>query len=139
LTLFSAFALGSYGVAELLLPLAGFLAVRMRTRAARSMLLAAVFVLSALAARLVGLRVNWSTPLLSWNWPLTFLLVTLAVGLASLECRRRAAHERLFSGQWGKLWLSLLPLASNVVLFDLFLGVSSVVVFNTCTLACRVL
>jgi hypothetical protein len=137
LTLFTAFGLGSWGVAALLLPLAGFLAVRMRTRTKRSMLLAAVFVLSALVARLAGMRVNWSMTLLSWNWPLTFLLVTLAVGLASLECWRRASRERMSSGRRGKLWRSVLTLVGNVVLFDLFLGVSSVVVFNACALAGR--
>lgn len=139
LTLFSAFVLGGCGVAALLLPLAGFLAVRMRTRAERRMLLAAVFVLGALVARLVGVRVNWSTTLLSWNWPLTFLLVTLAVGLASLECWRRASHERTSSDRWGKLWRSVLTLTGDVVLFDLLLGVSSVVIFNVCALVCRVL
>src|SRR5215472_9895162 len=67
LTLFTAFVLGGCGVAALLLPLAGFLAVRIRTRAERSMLLAAVFVLGALVARLAGMRVNWSMTLLSWS------------------------------------------------------------------------
>lgn len=135
LTLYSAFVLGGYGVAALLFPLAGFLAVRLRTRAGRRMLLAGVFILGALVARLVGVRVDWSTTLLSWNWPLTFLFVTLAVGLASLECWRRASHERTSSGRRGKLWRFLLTLASNIVLFDLFLGVSSVVVFHVCALA----
>ncbi|GHO48186.1 hypothetical protein [Ktedonospora formicarum] len=139
LTLFSAFVLGGSGLAALLLPLAGFLAVRMRTRAQRSMLLAAVFVLVALVARLVGVRVNWSTTLLSWNWPLTFLFVTLAVGLASLECWRRASHERMSSGRRGTLWRFMLTLASSVVLFDLFLGVSSMVFFNACEFACKML
>ena len=139
LTLFTAFVLGGCGVAVLLLPLAGFLAVRIRTRAGRSMLLAAVFVLGALVARLAGMRVNWSMTLLSWSWPLTVLLAALAVGLASLECWRRASHERLSSDRRGKLWRSLLTLAGNVVLFDLFLGVGSVVVFNVCALAGKVL
>jgi len=139
LTLFTAFMLGGWGVAALLLPLAGFLAVRMRTRTKRSMLLTTVFVLGALVARLAGMRVNWSMTLLSWNWPLTFLLAVLAVGLASLECWRQASHERASSSRWGKLWRSVLTLAGNVVLFDLFLGVSSVIVFNVCALACRAL
>ncbi len=139
LTLFTAFVLGGSGMAALLLPLAGFLAVRMRNRTMRSVLLAAVFVLGALVARLVGMRVSWSTPLLSWTWPLTFLLAALAVGLASLECWRRASHERMSSGRWEKLWYPLLTLISNIILFDLFLGVSSVVVFNVCALAGRCL
>ncbi|WP_220207144.1 hypothetical protein [Reticulibacter mediterranei] len=139
LTLFSAFVLGGCEMSALLLPLAGFLAVRMRTRAQRRILLVAVFVLSTLVARLVGVRVNWSTPLLSWNWPLTFLLITLTVGLASLECWRQASYERTSSGRWGELWHAVLTLTGDVVLFDLLLGVSSVVVFNICALACRTL
>jgi hypothetical protein len=139
LTLFTAFMLGGWGVAALLLPLAGFLAVRMRTRTKRSMLLTTIFVLGALVARLAGMRVNWSMTLLSWSWPLTFLLAALAVGLASLECWRQVSHERMSSGRRGKLWRSVLTLVGNVVLFDLFLGVSSVIVFNVCVLACRAL
>lgn len=139
LTLFTAFMLGGWGVTALLLPLAGFLAVRMRTRTTRSMLLTTVFVLGALVARLAGMRVNWSMTLLSWNWPLTFGLAALAVGLASLECWRRASHECTPSDRRGKLWRSVLTLTGNIVLFDLFLGASSVVVFNVCALACRAL
>lgn len=135
LTLSNAFVLGSWGAAALLFPLAGFLAVRMRTRTERRMLGAAVCVLGALAARLAGVRVNWSTTLLSWNWQLTFLFVTLAVGLASLECWRQASHAQTSSGPREKLWRFLLTLASNIVLCDLLLGVSSIVVFNICALA----
>ncbi|QBD76328.1 hypothetical protein EPA93_10040 [Ktedonosporobacter rubrisoli] len=139
LTLFTAFVLGGFGAATLLLPLAGFLALRIRRRTERSMLLAAVFVLGALVARLGGMRVNWSMPLLSWNWQLTILLATLTIGLASLECWRRASHEPLSSGRLGMLWRSLLLLAGNVVMFDLLLGMSSVVVFNVCMLTGRML
>jgi hypothetical protein len=120
-----------------LLPLAGFLAVRIRTRTERSVLLATVFVLGVLFARLAGMRVNWSMTLLSWSWPLTVLLAALAVGLASLECWRRASHERMSSSRRGKLWRSVLELSSTVLLFDLFVGVSGVVVFNICVLAGR--
>jgi hypothetical protein len=138
LTLFTTFMLGVWGMAALLLPLAGFLAVRMRTRAKRSLLLVAVFVLGALVARLSGMRVNWNMTLLSWNWPLTFGLAALTVGLASLECWRRASDERTPSDRWRKLWHTVLTLAGDVVLFDLLLGVSSVVVFNVCALVCKV-
>ncbi|HLZ58591.1 MAG TPA: hypothetical protein VKR06_16760 [Ktedonosporobacter sp.] len=135
LTLFTAFMLGGWGVMALLLPLAGFLAVRMRTRSKRSMLLAAVFILGALVARLSGMRVNWNMTLLSWSWPLTLGLAVLTVGLACLECWRRASHERTFSDRLGKLWRSVLTLTGDVVLFDLLVGMSSVVVFNACALA----
>jgi hypothetical protein len=139
LTLYSAFVLAGYGIAALLLPLAGFLAVRLRKRAARHMLLVTVCLVGALVARLVGIRVNWSTTLFSWDWPLTCVFVALAVGLAALECWLRASHARMSPGQQGKLWRSLLILASNVILFDLLLGISSVVVFSICPFTCRVL
>jgi hypothetical protein len=138
LTLFTAFVLGGCGVAALLLPLAGFLAVRLRTRTGRSLLLAAVLVLGALVAHLMGMRVNWSMTLLSWKWPLTFLLVALAIVLFCLEIWRRASQERMSSERRVKLWCSVLTVAGNVVLFDLFLSVSSLVVFNVCALAGRV-
>ncbi|MBO0784106.1 MAG: hypothetical protein J2P37_35315 [Ktedonobacteraceae bacterium] len=135
LTLLTALVLGGFGAAALLLPLAGFLAVYIRKRTERNMLLAAVFILGGLIVRLVGIRVNWSMTLLSWNWPLTVLLAVLAAGLTSLECWRQASHERRPSRSRGKLWRSVLTLAGNIVLFDLFLGMSSVVVFNVCVLA----
>jgi hypothetical protein len=138
LTLFTAFMLGGWGVMALLLPLAGFLAVRMRTRTVRSLLLVVVFVLGALVARLSGMRVNWNMTLLSWNWPLTFLLAALTVGLASLECWRRTSYGHTSSDRWRKLWHCVLTLTGDVVLFDLLLGVSSLVVFNACALVCRV-
>lgn len=138
LTLFAVFVLIGGGIAALVFPLAGFLAVRIRTRTGRSVLLVAVLVLGALVARLAGIRINWNMALFSWNWPLTFLLVVLAIGLACLEIWRRTWQERTASGRQVRLGHSVLMLAGNIVLFDLFLGVSSVVVFNMCALACRV-
>lgn len=138
LTLFTAFVLGGCGVAALVLPLAGFLAVRMKTRTGRSVLLAAVLVLGALLARLMGMRVNWNMTLLSWSWPLTLLLVALAMVLFCLEIWRRASQKRLPSDRRVKLWRSVLMVVGNVVLFDLFLSVSSLVVFHVCALAGRV-
>ena len=137
LTLFAAFVLIGSGITALVLPLAGFLAVRIRTRTGRSMPLAAVLVLGTLVARSAGVRINWSLVLLSWGWPLTFLLVVLAVGLVCLEIWRRTWQERTASSRQVKLGRSLLTLAGNIVLFDLFLGVSSVVVFNICVPGCR--
>ncbi|MBO0794749.1 MAG: hypothetical protein J2P36_27875, partial [Ktedonobacteraceae bacterium] len=136
--LFTAYLLVSCGLGALLLPLEGFLAVHIRTRSRRNVLLAAVLVLSALVARSAGMRINWSMALFSWGWPLTFLLAALAVALSCVECWRRASQEPTSSGRWMKLGRSLLTLASNVVVFDLFLGVSSVVVFNACALTGRV-
>lgn len=138
LTLFAAYMLIGSGITALVLPLAGFLAVRIRTRTGRSVLLATVLILGALTARSAGVRINWSMALLSWNWPLTFLLAVLAIGLAGLEIGRRTWQERRASGHQVKLGRSVLRLAGNVVLFDLFLAISSVAVFNACTLAGRV-
>jgi hypothetical protein len=138
LTLLAAFVLIGSGIIALALPLAGFLAVHIRTRSGRSALLAAVPVLSALLARSAGVRIDWGMALLSWSWPLTFLLVVLAIGLAGLEVWRRAWQERTGSGRPAKLGRSVLTLASNIVLLDLFLGISSVIVFNACALTGRV-
>jgi hypothetical protein len=136
-TLFTAYLLFSYGLGALLLPLEGFLAVHIRTRTKRDVLLAAVFVLIALVARSAGMRINWSMALFSWGWPLTFLLTALAVVLSCAECWWRASQEPTTRGRWAKLRRSLLTLASNVVVLDLFLGVSSVAVFHACALTGR--
>jgi len=134
-TLFAAYLLTSSGLCALLLPLEGFLAVRLRIRAKRTMLLGAVLVLVALVLRTAGMRVNWSMEVLSWGWPLTVLLVALAAILSCLEVWRRASQERTPSGRRVQ---SVITLVGRVVMFDLFLGVSSVIVFNICTQACRV-
>jgi hypothetical protein len=139
LTLFAAYLLGSFGMMGLLLPLEGFLAMRIRTRIARSVLVAAVLVLGALLARSVGLRVNWGMVLLSWRWPLTLLFVALAVAVSSLEIWRRARQERTSWSRQMKLGRSALTFASSVVLLDLFLGAGGLVVFNFCMLTGRVL
>ena len=136
--LFTAYLLASCGLGALLLPLEGFLAVHIRTRTRRDVLLAAVLVLSALVARSVGMRINWSMALFSWSWPLTFLLAALAVALSCVVCWWRASQEPTSSGRWAKLGRSLLTLASNVVVFDLFLGVSSVAICSACALTGRV-
>ncbi len=138
LTLFTAYLLGSLGIASLLLPLAGFLAVHIRTRIGRIMLQATVLVLGALVARSLGIRVNWSMTIFSWSWPLTILLVALAAGLFCLEMWWRVWQDPKSSGLRISIGRSLLILVGNVVLLDLFLGVSSVIVLNTCTLACKI-
>jgi hypothetical protein len=137
-TLFTAYVLVSSGLALLLLPLEGFLAVRIRNRTGRSVLLGAVLVLGALIARSAGMRVNWSMALLSWSWPLTFLLIALAAALSCLTMGLHAQRERTSSDHHMKLGRSAMAFAGSVVLFDLFLGVSSLAIFNACTLAGRV-
>lgn len=137
-TLFAVYLLTSSGMTALLLPLEGFLAVRLRIRAERMVLLVAVLVLVTLVLREAGMRINWKMEVLSWGWPLTFLLLVLAVVLSGLEVWRRTLQEQTPSGQRVNFGRLAMTLAGRVVLFDLFLGVSSLVVFNICTLADRV-
>jgi hypothetical protein len=139
LTLFTTFMLVGWGMVTLLLPLTGFLAVRLRTRTTRSLFLVAIFGLGALIARFSGMRVNWNIALLSWNWPLTFGLAALTVGLVSLNCWQQVSHEYTPSDRWKKLGHSILTLAGDVVLFELLLVVSNVVLFSVCALTCKVL
>src|SRR5437879_6033739 len=56
-TLFAAYLLASNGLCALLLPLEGFLSLRIRTRAGRTALLVAIVVLVTLIARSAGMRV----------------------------------------------------------------------------------
>ncbi len=135
--LFEAYLLIGYGLGVLLLPLEGFLAVHIKTRTRRDVLLATVLVLSALVARSAGMRINWSMVLFSWGWLLMFLLAALAGALSCLECWRRASQEPTSSGRWVKLGRSVLTLATNVVVIDLFLGVGSLAVFHACALTGR--
>lgn len=137
-TLFAVYLLASSGMMALLLPLEGFLAVRLRIRAERTVLLVAVLVLVALVLREAGMRINWRMEVFSWGWPLTFLLLVLAAVLSCLEVWRRTLREQTTAGRRVKFGRSAMALAGRVVLFDLFLGVSSIVVFNICTLAGRV-
>lgn len=136
-TLFTVYLLISSGIAALLLPLEGFLAVRLSIRTERTVLLIAALVLVALVLREAGMRINWSMEVLSWGWPLTFLLVALATASACLEAWR-TAQEQTSTGHRVKFGSSVMTLAGRVILFDLFLGLSSIVAFNICVLAGRV-
>lgn len=138
LTLFMAYVLVGSGLLALLVPLGGFLAPRIKTRKERAILFCIVMSLVGLALRGVGLRVNWRMALLSWNWPLTLLLLALAVGLTCLEVWRRGSQKRTSSPGCVKRGHAMLMLAGNVILFDLFLGVSSMLVLNSCVLVGRV-
>jgi hypothetical protein len=137
-TLFTVYLLTSSGMVALLLPLEGFLAVRLRIRAERTVLLIAALVLVALVLREAGMRINWRMEVLSWGWPLTFLLLALAAVLFCLEVWRRTSQEQTPSDRRVKFGRLVMTLTGKVVLFDLFLGVSSIVVFNLCTLMGRV-
>src|SRR5215469_3274912 len=125
-TLFAAYLLTSCGLLTLLLQLGGFLAPRISTRQGREALVLAGAVLAVLVLRLAGLKVNWSTTLLSWSWPVTILLLALAAVLFSLDCwyTSNREHTSTASASW--------PALRAVTTF-----VASVGVFDFCKLALR--
>jgi hypothetical protein len=135
-TLFAAFLLLGNGLCALLFPLEGFLAPRIRTRTGRLVLLAAGLGLVGLVLREAGVRVNWGMPLLSWNWPLTVVLLVLAV-LSGLLAWKTTNQERVFSDHRAPLIRSALAWVGSVAVFDLLLIVGSLAAFNVCTLAGR--
>src|SRR6266699_6901619 len=137
-TLFAAFLLAGSGLLALLLQLGGFLAPRISTRAGREALVLAGVVLAVLVLRLAGLTVNWSITLLSWSWPTTVVLLTLAVGLFTLDCWRTFNREHTSPASTG--WPALRAVTTfvaSVGVFDVLLVVGSVAVFNVCRLALR--
>ena len=136
-TWLSAFLLvGSSGL-SLLLQLSGFLALRIRTREARQGLILGCIALVLLTLRVAGVQVNWNMTLLNWDWPLTAVLLALAGGLITLECWRTTHHEQTSSGHPALLVRSVLPLLSNVAVFDALLFVASVAVVAFCRLPIR--
>src|SRR6266566_8303923 len=137
-TLFAAYLLAGSGLLALLLPLGGFLAPRISTRAGREALVLAGVVLAVLVLRLAGLTVNWSMALLSWSWPVTIVLLVLAVGLFTLDCWRTFNREHTSPASTG--WPALRAVTTfvaSVGVFDVLLVVGSVAVFNVCRLALR--
>src|SRR6266567_5275304 len=135
-TLFAAYLLAGSGLLALLLPLGGFLAPRISTRAGREALVLAGVVLAVLVLRLAGLTVNWSMALLSWSWPVSIVLLTLAVGLFTLDCWRTFNREHTSPASTG--WPALRAVTTfvaSVGVFDVLLVVGSVAVFNVCRLA----
>jgi len=139
-TLFTAYLLISSGLLALLIPLGGFLAPYIRTGQKRGALLFAVVVLTVLVLREAGVRVNWSMALLSWSWPLTLVLFTLAAVLYCLEYwwtanRERASPAAVSVPRCG----SVITFVGKVAVFDVLMFVGSVAVFNFCLLAGRLL
>ena len=137
-TLFAAYLLTGSGLLALLLQLGGFLALRISTRAGREALLLAGTVLAVLVLRLAGLTVNWSKVLLSWSWPVTTVLLTLAGGLFSLNCWRTFHRVQASPASTG--WPTLRAVTTfvtSVGVFDVLLFVGSVAVFDFCRLALR--
>jgi len=137
-SLFAAYLLTGSGLLALLLQLGGFLAPRISTRAGREALLLAGVVLTVLVLRLAGMKVNWSMALLSWSWPVTIALLTLAVGLLSLDCWRNI--NRAQNSTASTSWPALRPVTTfvaSVGVFDVLMFVGSVAVFEFCRLSLR--
>ena len=139
-TPFTAYLLAGSGLLALLLHFGGFLAPRISTRAGREALLLAGVVLAVLVLRLAGLTVNWGTALLSWSWPVTIVLLTLAVGLFSLDCWRTFSRERISGDSTGFPALrTVMTFVASVGVFDLLLFAGSVAVADFCRLALRLM
>ena len=134
-TLFTAYLLISSGLLALLIPLGGFLALRIRTRKGRGAVLLTIGALAVLSLREAGMRVNWSMALLHWSWPLTIVLLALAALLFSLHAWRTATS----STPSVPLVRSVMLFTARVAMFDMLLFVGSVAVFNFCTLAGKLL
>ncbi len=137
-TLFAAYLLIGSGLRALLLQLGGFLAPRISTRAGREALVLAGVVLAALVLRLARMTVNWSAVLLSWSWPVTIVLLTLAAFLFSLDCWRTFNREQTStaSTSWPTL-RAVTTFVASVGVFDMMLFVGSVAVFDFCRLSLR--
>ena len=132
-TLFAAFLLAGSGLLALLLQLGGFLAPRISTRAGREALMLAGVVLAVLVLRLAGMKVNWSMALLSWSWPTTVVLLTLAVFLFVLYGWHPSHSEHTFS-------VHRVPMSiASVAVFDVMLFVASVALVDFCRLALRLM
>ena len=139
-TLFAAYLLTGCGLLALLLQLGGFLSPRISTRARREALVLAGAVLAVLVLRLAGLTVNWSMALLSWSWPMTIVLLALAMGLFSLDCWRTAhrEHTSTASESWPAL-RAVTTFVASVGVFDVMMFFGSVAVFDFCKLALRLI
>ena len=137
-TLFAAYLLAGSGLLALLLQLGGFLAPRISARAGREALVLAGVVLVVLVLRLAGLTVNWSMALLSWSWPVTIVLLTLAAVLFSLDCWRtfHRAQASPASTSWPAL-RAVTTFVASVGVFDVLLFAGSMAVVDFCRLALR--
>jgi hypothetical protein len=132
-TLFAAFLLIGSGLLALLFRLGGFLAPRISTRAGREALLLAGVVLALLILRLAGVKVNWSMALLSWSWPSTVILLTLAIFVFALQSWRPSHSEHAFS-------VRRVPMSiASVAVFDVMLFVASIALVDFCRLALRLM
>jgi hypothetical protein len=137
-TIFAAYLLIGSGLLALLLQLGGFLSPRIRTRQGREALLLAGAVLAVLVLRLAGMKVNWGVALLSWSWPVTVLLLALAVGLFSLDVWRTSHSEPPSSAAAsGPALRHVTMFIGSVAVFDVMMFVTSVTVFDFCRLAVR--
>jgi hypothetical protein len=137
-TLFAAYLLIGSGLLALLLQLGGFLAPRISKRAGREALVLAGVVLAVPVLHLAGMTVNWSMALLSWSWPVTIVLLTLAAFLFALNCWRTFHREQpsTASTSWPVL-RTVTTFVARVGVFDVLLFVGSVALVDFCRLALR--
>ncbi|SRR6266849_3091707 len=137
-TMFAAYLLTGSGLLALLLQFGGFLSPRVRSRAGREALVLTGAVLVVLVLRLAGMTVNWSQALLSWSWPVTIVLLTLTVGLFSLDCwcTLNRAQTSPASTSWPTL-RAVTTFVASVGVFDMMMFVGSVAVFDFCRLSLR--
>jgi hypothetical protein len=139
-TMFAAYLLTGSGLLALLLQLGGFLSPRVRSRAGREALMLAGAVLAVLTLRMAGMKVNWSKALLSWSWPVTALLLALAVGLFSLDCWRTSHSEPPSTVSASAPTLRYVTMfIGSVAVFDVMMFAASVAVFDFCRLALRLI
>jgi hypothetical protein len=137
-TLFAASLLTGSGLLALLLQLGGFLSPRIRTRHGREALVLAAVVIAVLVLRLAGMKVNWSITLLSWSWPMTIVLLALAVGLFSFDCWRTSNREQTSTGSESRPTLrAVTTFVASVGVLDVMMLVGSVALFDYCKLALR--
>jgi hypothetical protein len=129
-TILAAYLLTGSGLLALLLQLGGFLSPRISTRQGREALMLAGAVL---VLRLAGMKVNWSMALLSWSWPVTALLLALAVGLFSLDFWRTSHSEPPSSVRRVPMFVA------SVAVFDVILFIASVAIVDFCRLALRLM
>jgi len=91
-----------------------------------------------LVLRLAGMTVNWSRALLSWSWPVTIVLLALAVFLFSLDCWRTFHRTQASpaSASWPAM-RAVTTFVASVGVFDVLLFAGSVAVVDFCRLSLR--
>ncbi len=83
------YVFGGLGLFALLVRLSGFLSPRIKTQDSRLLLVFLICYLPVLALALLQrgawMKIDWHLALLSWNWPITILLLMISLALATLD------------------------------------------------------